>query len=118
MKVFIVGFSLDSNRYSNIAHHLLNKYNHTVVDINPSLPNPVEPSVDSATKIYGSPHTITMYVKPEISSSMIKQILNAQPKRVIFNPGSENPDLMDKLKKSGIEVVEGCTLVMLKTNQF
>ena len=45
-------------------------------------------------------------------------ILNLKPRRVIFNPGSENYALVTKLKEAGIEVVQACTLVMLRTEQF
>lgn len=65
-----------------------------------------------------TPHTITMYVGPEISSKLTTEILSLKPKRVIFNPGSENPSLAKQLMESGIEVLEACTLVLLRTKQF
>jgi predicted CoA-binding protein len=63
-------------------------------------------------------HTLTLYVGEQRLETMIESILTVSPKRLIFNPGTENRSLMNKANKAGIEVVEGCTLVMLSTGQF
>ncbi len=62
--------------------------------------------------------TLTMYVGPDLSTKMESEILALRPRRVIFNPGSENPPLQNSLAKAGIEVEEACTLVLLRTHQF
>jgi hypothetical protein len=62
--------------------------------------------------------TVTMYLSPERQSPVIEDILAARPRRVIFNPGAENPDAYPALIQAGIEPVEACTLVLLTTNQF
>jgi hypothetical protein len=59
-----------------------------------------------------------MYVGARISDGELDRILKLKPRRVIFNPGSENADLAQKLQNAGIEIVEACTLVMLRTGQF
>ena len=63
-------------------------------------------------------HTVTMYVSPALSTGMAGEILAAKPARVVFNPGTENPELEDQLAAAGIAVVRACTLVLLRTGQF
>lgn len=63
-------------------------------------------------------HTITLYLGPTNQAEWIDYLLSLHPKRLIFNPGTENPDFFLKAKKQGIEVYEACTLVMLTTGQF
>ncbi len=63
--------------------------------------------------------TITLYLGPARQTEQVVQdIIKAAPKRVIFNPDTENKTTAEQLKKAGIEVVEACTLVLLKTNQY
>jgi len=62
--------------------------------------------------------TVTMYVGPQNQGELYSYIQGLKPKRVIFNPGTENPAFEKALADKGIEVVEGCTLVMLSTNQY
>ncbi len=63
-------------------------------------------------------HTVTMYVGAQHFNGYEDYVINLRPKRIIFNPGSENPTLESKAQEAGIEVVHGCTLVMLGTGQF
>ena len=63
-------------------------------------------------------HTLAMYVGPERSQKMIEDIVALNPRRVIFNPGTESPELEGRLQSNGAECIQGCTLVMLRTNQF
>ena len=63
-------------------------------------------------------HTVTLYVGPNNQSSIIEEILQLKPKRIIFNPGTENPEFIEKAKRVGIETVIGCTLVMLSVGNF
>jgi predicted CoA-binding protein len=62
--------------------------------------------------------TLTLYVNEGISSSLKKEIIDLKPKRVIFNPGSENIELMKSLVEAGILTEEACTLVLVRTGQF
>ena len=64
------------------------------------------------------PDTITVYLAAPNSIRLAKEILNSGARRVIFNPGAENPTLADQLLAQGIHVVEACTLVLLGTGQF
>lgn len=63
-------------------------------------------------------HTITLYLNPKRQQEYYNDIVNLSPKRVIFNPGTENPKFYEILKKHGIEVDVACTLVLLGTNQY
>ena len=70
------------------------------------------------TDIVDEIDTLTIYVNSKISGGEFDNIVNLKPRRVVFNPGAENPDLAGKLRDAGIEVLEACTLVMLRTGQF
>lgn len=119
MKVAVIGASHKPERYSNMAIKKLLKHNHTVYPLHPAMKMveslPVYTSLDT---IGEQVHTVTLYVNAERSSMMQDEILAAKVQRVIFNPGAENPALKTLLQAQGVETVEGCTLVMLDTNQF
>lgn len=106
-------------RYSNKAFHLLREYGHTTIPVAPAL-NELDgvKVVPTLAEINEPIDTLTMYVGPGISDKLHDAILKLKPKRVIFNPGSENPALEAKLEAAGIKVEEACTLVLLRTNQF
>ena len=63
-------------------------------------------------------HTVTMYIGAQNQTAYYQYILSLNPKRVIFNPGSENPEFADDLRKNGISVVHACTLMMLDYGDF
>ena len=96
--------------------HLLLKKEFTPIKINPHDEFSYD-SIKSAKKDY-DPHTISVYVKKEISDNLTKDILKSKPKRVIFNPGAENYELEYVLKKEGIEVLNTCTLVLYHTKNL
>jgi uncharacterized protein len=66
----------------------------------------------------GGIHTITLYLGPQNQSEWIDYLIGLGPKRIIFNPGTENPVFFSKAKAAGIDALEACTLVMLTTGQF
>jgi predicted CoA-binding protein len=118
-KVAILGASHNPERYAHKAFKLLQQYGHEPVPVNPAQSEIEGKKVYPTLGAIDFPvDTLTMYVGPAISSKLEQDILALQPKRVIFNPGSENPDLEKKLQQKGVQVVEACTLVMLRTNQF
>jgi predicted CoA-binding protein len=63
-------------------------------------------------------HTITLYLGPSNQVEWMDYLIGLEPKRIIFNPGTENFDFFSKAKVSGIEALEACMLVMLTTGQF
>lgn len=62
--------------------------------------------------------TITLYLSAENQAKYTDYIIELQPRRVIFNPGTENPTFQHELQQAGIEALEACTLVMLSTGQY
>lgn len=118
-KVAILGASDKPDRYAYKAFHMLKEHGHTPVPVSPKLEE-LEgvPAFHSLKEVPEKIDTLTMYVGPETSNKLQNEILNLKPKRVIFNPGSENPQLEDALEKAGVHVVEACTLVLLRTEQF
>jgi predicted CoA-binding protein len=66
----------------------------------------------------GKVHTIALYMSAANQVEFYDRLFALEPKRIIFNPGSENPELEQLALKKGIEIIDGCLLVMLKTGQF
>lgn len=119
MNVAVLGASNKQKRYSYQAVKLLAEKGHVVFPVHPAISDidgiPVfKRLADIPTPI----HTITVYLAPERSTALADEILAARSKRVIFNPGAENQDLAQRLKETGVEAMNACTLVLLKTNQF
>jgi len=114
----IVGASPNPERYSFMATSLLKAYGHKVYAYGIKNGNIEDEAIQLEWPIDGSIDTITLYVGPEGQKPMYDTILGIQPRRIIFNPGTENPELEALAKEKGIQVLEACTLVMLKTNQY
>lgn len=117
--VVVLGASENPERYSYQAFQLLKKYGHQPIPVNPRLESLEGEKVyaklgDVKQKV----DTLTVYVSPEKSSALDKEILQLNPKRIIFNPGAENPELEKVCEAAGIDVERACTLVLLRTNQF
>jgi uncharacterized protein len=66
----------------------------------------------------GTIHTLTLYMSSKNQIEYYDYILSLHPKRIIFNPGTENPELAEAASRKGIEVVNDCILVMLNTGKF
>jgi predicted CoA-binding protein len=117
--VAVLGASPKPERYSNRAIRMLGEYGHRVIPVNPAQATieglPVSAHVED---IREPVDTVTVYVSPAHSDPLLPGLLALKPKRVIFNPGAENPKLEQTLEQAGIEVIEACTLVMLRTRQF
>lgn len=118
-RVVVFGASNKEDRYSFKALNLLLEYGHEVVPVHPKLEEIKGIKVISSLKsVSGNVDTVTLYVNPKVGESNVADIIGLKPKRVIMNPGTESDLLKSKLEEIGIEVVIGCTLVMLKTNQY
>ena len=117
-RTVIVGASPNRDRYSFMATQRLLDNNYEVFPLGIR-----EGEIEGKKIITERPeladiHTITMYIGKKLQPDWYDYILNLNPKRVIFNPGTENGGLMRILSEKDIEVVENCTLVMLATNQY
>lgn len=118
-RVAVLGASHKPERYSNMAIKLLLEHNHEVYPIHPS-----KETIDGL-KVYRSVgdlpveiDTLTLYINPKRVEEQLDDIIALSPTRVIFNPGTESEFAIKALKAEGIAVVRGCTLIMLKTDQY
>ena len=117
--VAVLGASPKEERYSYKAVKMLTEHGFKAIPVHPAGHTVLGiPGKKSLEEIAGAIDTLTMYVGAAISDQEFEHILALKPKRVVFNPGSENPALARKLRDAGIEVVEACTLVLLQTEQF
>ncbi|WED28594.1 CoA-binding protein [Vibrio sp. DW001] len=119
-KIAILGISDKAERYSFKAYQKLLENGFTnLAGISPKKISLSQIElVDTLDGLSENVHTLTLYVGAQRLEPMIEPILSLSPKRIILNPGTENQNLMTQAAKRGIEVVEGCTLVMLATEQF
>lgn len=117
-KTLVVGASLKSERYSNIAIRRLRSHNHEVVafGLKGGLVGDVQ--IDTELLEYENIDTVTLYLNPKRQEAYYDFIINLNPNRVIFNPGTENPEFYDLLKENKIDFEVACTLVLLSTNQY
>jgi len=118
MKTLVFGGSLKPVRYSNIALNRLKDHNIPCVSF--GLRSGVVAGVQIDTELvdYKDIHTVTLYLNAARQAAYYDYILSLKPKRVIFNPGTENPTLEVLLEEDDIEAVRACTLVMLSTGQY
>ena len=118
-RVVILGASDKPERYAHQAQQLLVRHGHEVIPVHPQLKE-IEGVlvVADLAQVDGPVDTVTMYVGPAISSELSGKLIALKPRRVLFNPGSENPPLSTQLQATGIGVEEACTLVLLHTGQF
>lgn len=115
----ILGASDKPERYSYKAMIMLKTHGHDSYLIHPTLIKINNQKVyKNLDEIKGSIDTITLYIKPELQKTVEKMLIASKARRVIFNPGTENQDLEDKLKASGKVVLRACTLVLLTTDQY
>lgn len=114
----VVGASPNPERYSYLATNLLNEKGYQVY------PFGIKPGTIGALSILkewpikGSIDTVTLYIGPAGQKDYYDAILNLEPRRIIFNPGTENPELESLAANRGIQTMEACTLVLLKTGQY
>ena len=117
--VAVIGASPKLDRYAYRAMQMLREYGHRAIPVNPAFPEVLgEKCYPSILEMPESLDTATLYLRKARSDPLIEGILRAKPRRIIFNPGAENTDLAAQAEKHGIEVVEGCTLVMLRSGTF
>jgi predicted CoA-binding protein len=114
----VLGASNNPARYSNMAINRLRRNNHPVVAIGKRPGMVADTSLETETRKIEDLDTVTLYLNPANQKQYYKYILDLKPKRIIFNPGTENEELEDLARKNGIQPIEACTLVMLSTGQY
>ncbi len=118
MKTLVIGASENPERYSNKAIRSLLAHNHEVVAIGLCSGAVDCVAFDAEKKAFGNIDTVTLYVGPQNQPEFYEYIIALKPRRVIFNPGTENPEFISKLESAGIYPEVACTLVLLATGQF
>ena len=115
----VLGATPNAERYSNRAVRMLREHGHRAVPVNPAFEEVLgERCYPSISDIPDPIDTTTLYLRKTRSDPLIDEILRSKPRRIIMNPGAENSDLAARARSEGIEVVEGCTLVMLRSGLF
>jgi predicted CoA-binding protein len=118
MKTLVFGGSLKPERYSNKAIKSLRQHDVVTVSYGLRAGDVSGIAIDTELVNYEDIHTITLYLNPKRQEPFYDYFLGLNPKRIIFNPGTENKELAILAQKEGIEAVEACTLVMLATGQY
>lgn len=117
-KTLVMGASTDPGRYSYKAIKMLQRYGHPVVAVGKKADNLDGLTIEKEQVDFDGVDTVTLYLNPMNQRQYYDYILSLEPKRVIFNPGTENPELYELLRKNNIEIEVACTLVMLSINQY
>lgn len=114
----VLGASENPARYSFLAVNRLRANGHPVIAIGNKKGQISEtPIITEHPKEQGV-DTVTLYLNPALQKQYYDYILSLAPKRIIFNPGTENEELEELAKEKGIEPIEACTLVLLSTGQY
>ena len=117
-KTLILGASLKSNRYSNIAMLRLVANGHEVKAIGIKEGEVGGIKIETGMPNFTGIDTVTLYINPIRQIAYYNYVISLRPKRVIFNPGTENIQLIELLKKNNIEAEIACNLVLLAVNQY
>lgn len=117
-KTAIIGASTNPARYSFKAANMLSSKGHEIIPLGLKKGNVANTEIITERPTLENVDTVTLYVNPEIQKQWYDYVLNMKPKRIIFNPGTENPEFEDLAEKNGIETIEACTLVLLASNQY
>lgn len=117
-KTLVLGASANPSRYSYLAINRLRNHNHPVVAIGKKQEKVFDVEVETEQKAFDNVDTVTLYLNPNNQKQYYDYILSLHPKRIIFNPGTENDELASLAREKGIDIMEGCTLVMLSTGQY
>jgi predicted CoA-binding protein len=117
-KTLVIGASDNPERYSYLAVNRLRSKGHPVVAIGRRNMNVADVAVETVKKDFTGVDTVTLYLSPGLQKEYYDYIISLHPKRLIFNPGTENRELAELARANGIEPVEACTLVLLSTAQF
>jgi predicted CoA-binding protein len=114
----VLGASPNPNRYSYLAVNRLVAKGHPVLAIGKRDGQIGDTPITKEHPLPENVDTVTLYMNPGLQKEYYDYIFQLHPKRIIFNPGTENDDLAAQAESKGIEPVEACTLVMLSTGQY
>ena len=117
-KTLVLGASDNPARYSNLAIQRLRNHGHPVVAIGRKNTKVGDVIIDKEKQPAEDIDTVTLYLNPTHQQEYYDYILSLKPRRIIFNPGTENDTLAVLAKQNNIQTLEACTLVMLSTGQY
>lgn len=117
-KTLVIGASENPERYSYLAINRLGKYGHEVVAIGQKPGEAFGVKFETEKKAFEGIDTVSLYINSKIQKEYYDYIISLHPKRIIFNPGTENDELAALAKANGIRPQEACTLVLLSTGQY
>jgi len=117
-KTLILGATPDASRYAYLAANRLVRTGHPIVNVGIKKGEVAGVAIEKPEAIHSDIDTITLYIGPQNQPSLYDYILATNPKRIIFNPGTENPELRRLARERGIETLSACTLVMLSTGDY
>ena len=117
-KTLVLGATENPNRYAYRAAHSLLSHGHEIALVGIRKGEVAgQPIINEKTPVIGI-DTVTLYVGPHNQPEWYDYILSLRPRRIVFNPGTENPELKRMANTQGIQILEACTLVMLETNSY
>jgi uncharacterized protein len=117
-KTVVLGASSKPEKYAYKAIQMLVDKGHTVLAIGQNKGEVAGVKIQTKTIPLKNVDTVTLYLNPLRQRDYYNYIVEAKPKRVVFNPGTENPELYQLLELNGIKAEVACTLVLLATNQY
>ena len=117
-KTLVLGATPNPARYAYLATMRLQRYGHEVIPLGIRDGNIEGLEIQKGKPAIEGVDTVTLYLNAQRQRDYYDYIFSLHPRRIIFNPGAENPELSRLAKEKGIETVEGCTLVMLSIGAF
>ncbi len=117
-KTLIIGATTNPARYAHSAAIRLRQHGHDIVQIGLRSGEVAGEPINTQKEEFEGIDTVTLYIGPRHQPEYYNYVISLKPKRVIFNPGTENAAFEALLDENGIEPIEACTLVMLSTSQY
>jgi len=119
-KTVIIGATTNPSRYAYLAAGMLTEYKHEIIPIGIKKGEVFGTAILDINQkpAVSNVDTITLYIGPQHQPEHYDYILSLQPRRVIFNPGTENSEFEKMVEESGAEACEACTLVLLRSGQY
>ncbi len=117
-KTIVLGATPDASRYAYLAANRLVGHGHNIINVGIKTGEVAGVPIEKPETIHDDIDTITLYVGPQNQPPLYDYILNTHPKRIIFNPGTENSELRKMANEKGIETEYACTLVMLSVGDY
>ncbi len=117
-KTLILGATSNEGRYANLVANRLVSHGHSIVNVGLKAGEAAGIPIEKPQTIHTDIDTITLYVGPQHQEELYDYILDTHPKRIIFNPGTENSELRRMANQKGIKTEYACTLVLLSIGEY